>query len=200
LYSCTSSRRVCSPPVTAGNTTCRTASSGASSAASAMANKMFSLPVTFLKALTSSWVTRRSARALIRCTVEIRRSTRVSVISRSRQCNSAASSTNRSSVGCLRRCDGASTAARARQPASTFGATSANMPAGSPVARTARSLRISVSIDSRLTLPGVDFTNANSDSAVSSTPAASSYDVSASTSTTASNRRVVAVDNRAASR
>ena len=52
-------------------------------------------PVTRLNALTSSSVTFCSARAPIRCTVEISRSTRVSVISRSRSCSSAASSVSR---------------------------------------------------------------------------------------------------------
>jgi hypothetical protein len=52
---------------------------------------MFSLPVTFLNALISSLVTRRSARAPIRCTVAINNSTKVSVISRSRWWTSAAS-------------------------------------------------------------------------------------------------------------
>ncbi len=47
-----------------------------------------------------------------------------------------------------------STAARARRPATTFGATAMNRSGGRPHARTDRSLPISVSIVSRLTLPG----------------------------------------------
>jgi hypothetical protein len=81
LYSWTRSRRVASPPRTAGNTTSRAGPSGAANAASATANRMFSLPVTRLNALTSSSVTRFSARAPIRCTVEISNSTNASVIS-----------------------------------------------------------------------------------------------------------------------
>ncbi len=77
LNSSTSSRNVCSPPVAAGNTTSRTASSGAASEASAMENRRFSLPVTFLNALISSLVTLRSARAPIRCTVAIQLNQRV---------------------------------------------------------------------------------------------------------------------------
>lgn len=91
LYSCISSRSVCSPPRTAGYTTSRTASAGRASEASAMANRMFSLPVTRRNALISSSVTFRSARAPIRCTVAISRSTRLSVTSRSRSASSAAS-------------------------------------------------------------------------------------------------------------
>jgi hypothetical protein len=41
-----------------------------------------------------------------------------------------------------------------RHPATTFGATSANRHGGSPISLIAWSLRISVSIDSRLTFPG----------------------------------------------
>src|SRR5664279_4755654 len=52
-YSCTSSRSVASPPAIAGYTTRRTFSSGAASEASAIENRMFSLSVTFLKALIS---------------------------------------------------------------------------------------------------------------------------------------------------
>ncbi len=52
-----------------------------------------------VKALTSSLVTFFSARAEIRCTVEINSSTSVSVISRSRSCTSAASSVSRSGIG-----------------------------------------------------------------------------------------------------
>src|SRR5664280_828246 len=83
-YSCTSSRSVASPPAIAGYTTRRTFSSGAASEASAIENRMFSLSVTFLKALISSAVTFFSARALIRCTVAINSSTSVSAISRER--------------------------------------------------------------------------------------------------------------------
>jgi len=60
---------------------------------------MFSLPVTRLNALTSSSVTFLSARAPMRCTVEISSSTRVSVISRSRVCSSAASRVSISGSG-----------------------------------------------------------------------------------------------------
>jgi len=54
--------------------------------------------------------------------------------------------------------------ARARQEATTRGATSANSPPGRPTDRTARSLRISVSIESRLTLPGTDLISASTES------------------------------------
>ncbi|WP_405748091.1 hypothetical protein OG422_25420 [Streptomyces sp. NBC_01525] len=54
----------------------------------------------------------------IRCTVEISSSTSVSVISSSRSCSSAAIKVTRSGTGCVRRWEGDSTAARARQPAS----------------------------------------------------------------------------------
>jgi len=168
LYSWTSSRNVCSPPVTAGNTTARTGSSGAPTHASAMANRMFSLPVTRLNAFTNSCTTRLSARAPMRCTVEISSSTRASVISRCRECSSAASRVSFTVSGCSRRCEGDSTAARARQPATTFGATPANRPAGRPTARTARSLRVSVSIESRLTLPGTDLISPKTESATRS--------------------------------
>ncbi|WP_405148942.1 hypothetical protein OG589_12895 [Sphaerisporangium sp. NBC_01403] len=65
----------------------------------------------------------------------ISRSAGASVTSRSRSTNSAAS--NVTADACelrarRRRCDGDSTAARARQDASTFGATSANRFSGSP--------------------------------------------------------------------
>ena|GEM_PF-5472218 len=46
-------------------------------AASAIEKRMFSLPVTFFNALISSLVTRRSARAPIRCTVAFNNSTKV---------------------------------------------------------------------------------------------------------------------------
>jgi hypothetical protein len=58
-------------------------------------------------------VTLRSARAPIRCTVEISRSARVSVIFRCRSCTSATSMGSISARRWLRRCDGASTAVRA---------------------------------------------------------------------------------------
>ncbi|MFE9123167.1 hypothetical protein [Streptomyces sp. NPDC007172] len=116
------------------------------------------MPDTFLNALTSCSVTFLSARAPIRCTVEISNSTNVSVISRSRSCSSAASNVTRSATGCVRRWEGDSTAARAHQPVTTFGATSTNRSRGRPIARTARSLSISVSIVSRLTLPGASLT------------------------------------------
>lgn len=64
--------------------------------ASASLKRMFSLPDIFLNVLTSCSVTFFSARAPIRCTVEISNSTSMSVISRSRSCNSAASSVTRS--------------------------------------------------------------------------------------------------------
>jgi hypothetical protein len=44
------------------------------------------------------------------------------------------------------------------------GAISANSPPGRPIENTARSLRISVSIDSRLTLPGTDLISARTES------------------------------------
>lgn len=54
----------------------------------------------------------------------------------------------------------------------TFGATSANRPGGSPIARMASSLRISVSIEFRLTFPGTDLTSASTESwSSSSAPA-----------------------------
>jgi len=48
-------------------------------------NKMFSLPDTRFSSATKSLVTFVSARALIRCTVAMSKSTRASVISRWRQ-------------------------------------------------------------------------------------------------------------------
>nr|WP_256260389.1 hypothetical protein [Streptomyces atratus] len=129
------------------------------------------MPDTFLNALMSCSVTFFSARAPIRCTVEISSSTSVSVISRSRSCSSAASNVTRnvtrSATGCVRRWEGDSTAARARHPATTFGATSMNRSRGRPIARTARSLSISVSIVSRLTLPGASLTFASTGGASS---------------------------------
>ena len=147
--------------------------SGAASAASATLNRMFSLPVTRLNAFTNSCVTRFSARAPIRCTVAINRSTSVSVISRSRACSNAASSVNRNGSGLSRRCDGDSTAALARHPATTFGATSSNRSAGRSIARTLSSLPISANSVSRLTLPGASLIMASiggSSSEVSPSP------------------------------
>jgi hypothetical protein len=83
--------------------------------------------------------------------------------------------------------------ARARQPARMRGATSANRSPGSPIARTALSLRISVSIDSRLTLPGTDLISASTDSS----PTSSS---GTSTATSARNRTAISTGSRAASR
>jgi len=103
LYSCTSSFSVCSPPRTAGKTTSRTSPSGSASDASAMANRMFSLPDTRLKALISSLVTFCSARAPIRRTVAISRSTSESVTSRSRSTSSADSSVTAASSDRRRR-------------------------------------------------------------------------------------------------
>jgi len=58
-----------------------------SDAAAAILNRMFSLPVTFLAISETNWSrVLVSAGALIRCTVAISSSTRLSVISRSRQC------------------------------------------------------------------------------------------------------------------
>jgi hypothetical protein len=176
--SATTSRNVCSPPDTAGNTTSRTRDSGAVSDASAIRNSRFSLPVTFLNSAISSLVTLRWARASMRCTVAISNSTSASVISRSRNLSSAASMVSRNAGVCRTRCDGASTIARARHPATTFGATSANAAEGTPTARTARSLSISVSIEPRLTDPGTDLIVASSDGP-SSAPAASSSNRSA---------------------
>lgn len=88
LYSATTSRSVDSPPA-AGYTTSRTAPSGRFRLASAtFANSAFLLR-TRLNEATISSVTRRSARALIVCTVEISNSTSVSVISRSRSTSNA---------------------------------------------------------------------------------------------------------------
>ncbi len=158
LNSPTNSRNVCSPPRTAGNTTSRTLPSGAASAASATWNKMFSLPPTRLNALMSSSVTFRSARAPIRCTVAISRSTKLSVTSRSRSTSNVTAPADELRAR-RRRCEGDSTAARNRQFASTFGATSANTPGGNPILRIAISLPISVSIESKLTLPGIALIN-----------------------------------------
>ncbi|WP_322769178.1 hypothetical protein [Frankia sp. Cr1] len=94
---------------------------------------MFSLPDTRLKALISSLVTFCSARALIRCTVAMSRSTSESVTSR--PTSNADNSVTVASCGRRRRWDGDSTAARARQEASTFGATSANSGTGSQPGR-----------------------------------------------------------------
>jgi hypothetical protein len=148
-----------------------------------MANRMFSLPVTRLNALISSSVTFRSARAPIRCTVAISRSTRLSVTSRSRSASSAASKVT---ADCgefgsrRRRCEGDSTAARARHPDTTFGATPANSPGGRPTARIAVSLPISVSIDSRLTFPGTDLISASTEPGSSSSSAPSGAGVASS--------------------
>ncbi|WP_131884594.1 hypothetical protein [Actinomadura sp. KC345] len=120
-----------------------------------------------MNALTSSLVTFCSARAPIRCTVAISRSTSESVTSRSRSTNSAANNVT-AAAGELRarrrRCEGDSTTARARQDANTFGATSANRFSGSPIARIAVSLSISRNIDSRLMLPGIALISASTDS------------------------------------
>lgn len=78
------------------------------------------------------------------------------MISRHRQCSSAANSASFTGTGCSRRCDGDSTAARPRQPVTIFGATSANTSAGTATARTASSFAISTSMLFRLTLPGSD--------------------------------------------
>lgn len=76
-----------SRPPAAGNTTSSTMPPGLCEDAEAMRNKMFSLPVTFLMiSPVNCSLVLVSARALIRCTVAISRSARVSVISRSRQC------------------------------------------------------------------------------------------------------------------
>src|SRR6266704_2278280 len=123
-------------------------------AAAVIPNRMLSLPETRLRSETSSSTTFFSARALIRRTVAMSRSTSVSVISRSRQYSRAASRVSLISSGCARRWLGASAAARARQAASTFGAMPPNSPAGSPVARIAVSLAISCRVVFRLTLPG----------------------------------------------
>lgn len=122
---------------------------------------MASLPLTRRNSRTSSSLTRLSARALTRWTVAMNSSTSASVISRSRLTSSAASSVSPSGAGWARRCEGASTAARARHAATTLGATSANRPAGRPTDRTATSLSISLSIESKLTFPGSALMNPN---------------------------------------
>lgn len=98
-----------------------------------MVNSRLSLPDTRLKALMSSSVTLRSARAPTRWTVAISSSTKASVTSRSRSTSNAASRVMVASGALrarVRRCDGDSTAARNHHPASTFGSASANNPAG----------------------------------------------------------------------
>ena len=172
-YSCTSSLSVCSPPVTAGKTTSRIRPSGSATETSAMWNRMFSLPVTRLKALISSLVTLRSARAPMRCTVAISRPTSESVTSRSRSAGRADSRVTADSGERRRRWEGDSTAARCRQEANTLGATSANRVGGRPMERIALSLRISRSIDSRLMLPGIALTRDNTDSTSSSSASVS---------------------------
>jgi len=162
LYSASRFNSVPSPPA-AGNTTSRTTPSGAPTAASVILNKMFSLPDTRFRSATNSPTTRRSARALILCTVAISRSTRVSVISRPRQYSSAASSVSLISSGwSSRRWLGNSAAARSRQLATTFGAMPANTPDGRPIARIAASLATSSRTVARLTLPGSSLICANS--------------------------------------
>ncbi len=73
-----------------------------------------------------------------------------------------------------RRCNGDSTAARDRQAATTLGATSANSPSGRPIARTASSREISVSIEARLTLPVAALISASSPGSASLSPSPSS--------------------------
>lgn len=80
----------------------------------------------------------------------------MSVISRSRQCNSAASSVTVTSGEWPRRWLGDSTATCARQAVTALGATSANTFSRQTDARTTSSLAISVSMVFRLTLPGSD--------------------------------------------
>ncbi len=158
------------------------------------------MPVTRLNSRISSSVILRSARALMRCTVAISRSTSVSVISRSLACSSAASRVSRSGSGWVRTCEGASTAARARHAATTFGATSANRSDGSPTARTASSLPISASIDSRLTLPGSDLISASSAGPSASCPSSSAPTSSGAAAASSSSRTVATVDSRDAIR
>ncbi len=71
--------------------------------------------------------------------LEFNSSTRVSVISRHRQCSNAASSVSCTRSGWSRGCEGDSTAARPRQPVTIFGAISANTTPGTPIARIASS-------------------------------------------------------------
>ena len=143
LYSWTSSRSVCSPPVTAGNTTARTGSSGAPTHASAMANRMFSLPVTRLNAFTSSCTTlvRPGTDAVHRGDQQLDQGVGDLPFPGMQQRREQGQFHRIGMLTQVRSAD--STAARARQPATTFGATPANRPAGSPTARTARSLRVS---------------------------------------------------------
>ncbi|HEY4992084.1 MAG TPA: hypothetical protein VII33_08360 [Nakamurella sp.] len=75
--------------------------------------------LTRLNEATISSVTRRSARALIACTVEISSSTSVSVISHCRSTSKAASRTHRTSGAASRKWLGDNTAARTRQPVTT---------------------------------------------------------------------------------
>ena len=140
---------------------------------------MFSLPATRLSSVTNSPTTFVSARALIRCTVVINRSTRVSVSSRCRQCRYAASRVSLSSSGWSRSRLGVSTATRERHATSIFGATSANKVVGSPIARTASSLDTSSTQVSRLTFPGSVLIRANT-SAPPSPPSTGSVSASPS--------------------
>ena len=76
-----------STPPAAGYTTSSTIPAGLPADAAAILNRMFSLPVTRFAMSAANWSrVLVSARALIRCTVAISRSTRPSVTSRSRQC------------------------------------------------------------------------------------------------------------------
>ena len=84
---------------TTGKITSLTFPSGLATDASATRNSSFSLPATRLNSPISSSLTFFSAFAPILCTVEISRSTSVSVISRSRAYSSAASSVSRSARG-----------------------------------------------------------------------------------------------------
>ena len=127
------------------------------------------MPVTRLNSLTSSLVTRFSARAPIRCTVEISSSTRVSVISRHRQCSSAASSVSFTRSGCSRRW----TATRPRPGRASRSRPSArrrrtDRPGSADRADRLAACAISVSIVSRLTLPASDRIDASTDGPSSS--------------------------------
>ena len=136
--------------------TSRTVSSGDSRAASVIFSRMFSLPVTRRISRRNACSTRFCARALIRCTVEISSSTSVSVISRCREYASAASNVTLTGFGCAFRWLGDSANARSRHPLTIFGEIPANMPGGKPRPRARSSLRISASIEFRLTSPGAD--------------------------------------------
>ena len=163
LYSCTSSRSVCSPPTRPGRPPRAPARPAASSDASAIVNRMFSLPVTRLNSLTSSSVTLplgAGADPVHRGDQQLHQ--RVGDLALPAVQQRRQQRQRQRLGGWSRRCDWATRPppGPASRPAPSARRRRTARPAGRPRGPP-RSLAISVSIVSRLTLPGSDLINAN---------------------------------------